>query len=160
LASPQPTKIEKRDTLEHLAEYVAAFHPRLIGLTGAPDQIRKVATAYKACSSEGHEIPSAGNRGRIPCYRAVLEAGRAEVSAAEQAAMVPSADTPSPGTDFTSIWRTRSRTRFETTAKLFPVSRSRWLAAHWSLEYCRFAGIFENSHDGPQFELVINIART
>jgi protein SCO1/2 len=36
-----------RDTVEHLAEYVAAFHPRLIGLTGAPDEIRKVATAYK-----------------------------------------------------------------------------------------------------------------
>jgi cytochrome oxidase Cu insertion factor (SCO1/SenC/PrrC family) len=38
----------ERDTVEHLAEYVAAFHPRLLGLTGAPDEIRKVATAYKA----------------------------------------------------------------------------------------------------------------
>jgi cytochrome oxidase Cu insertion factor (SCO1/SenC/PrrC family) len=37
----------ERDTIEHLADYVAAFHPRLVGLTGAPDQIRKVATAYK-----------------------------------------------------------------------------------------------------------------
>jgi cytochrome oxidase Cu insertion factor (SCO1/SenC/PrrC family) len=37
----------ERDTAEHLADYVAAFHPRLIGLTGAPDEIRKVATAYK-----------------------------------------------------------------------------------------------------------------
>jgi len=37
----------ERDTVEHLAEYVAAFHPRLLGLTGTPDQIRSVATAYK-----------------------------------------------------------------------------------------------------------------
>jgi cytochrome oxidase Cu insertion factor (SCO1/SenC/PrrC family) len=32
----------------HLAEYVAAFHPRLIGLTGTPQEIKKVALAYKA----------------------------------------------------------------------------------------------------------------
>jgi protein SCO1/2 len=31
-----------------LSEYVAAFHPSLIGLTGAPDEIRKLANAYKA----------------------------------------------------------------------------------------------------------------
>jgi protein SCO1/2 len=37
----------ERDTAERLADYVAAFHPRLLGLTGGPDQIRKVATAYK-----------------------------------------------------------------------------------------------------------------
>jgi protein SCO1/2 len=38
----------ERDTVEHLADYVTAFHPRLVGLTGTPDQIRHVATAYKA----------------------------------------------------------------------------------------------------------------
>ncbi len=38
----------ERDTPVHLAEYVNAFHPRLLGLTGTPDEIRKVATAYKA----------------------------------------------------------------------------------------------------------------
>ena len=37
----------ERDTVERLAEYVTAFHPRLLGLTGAPNQIRQVATAYK-----------------------------------------------------------------------------------------------------------------
>jgi protein SCO1/2 len=37
----------ERDTAAHLAEYVKAFHPRLLGLTGPPDEIRKVATAYK-----------------------------------------------------------------------------------------------------------------
>ncbi len=31
-----------------LAEYVSAFHPSLIGLTGSPEEIRRVATAYKA----------------------------------------------------------------------------------------------------------------
>src|SRR5690348_16232813 len=31
-----------------MAEYLRAFHPSFIGLTGAPDEIRKVANAYKA----------------------------------------------------------------------------------------------------------------
>jgi protein SCO1/2 len=38
----------ERDTIERLADYVSSFHPRLIGLTGAPEDIRKVALAYKA----------------------------------------------------------------------------------------------------------------
>jgi cytochrome oxidase Cu insertion factor (SCO1/SenC/PrrC family) len=38
----------ERDTPTHLAEYVSAFHPRLIGLTGAIEDIRKVALSYKA----------------------------------------------------------------------------------------------------------------
>lgn len=37
-----------RDTPDVLARYVELFHPRLIGLTGAPDKIRTVALAYKA----------------------------------------------------------------------------------------------------------------
>ncbi len=37
----------ERDT-KVLSDYVAAFHPSLIGLTGSPEQIRKVANAYKA----------------------------------------------------------------------------------------------------------------
>jgi protein SCO1/2 len=37
----------ERDT-KVLAEYVSAFHHSFIGLTGSPDQIRKVANAYKA----------------------------------------------------------------------------------------------------------------
>ena len=37
----------ERDTVERLAEYVPSFHKRLIGLTGAPEDIRKVALAYK-----------------------------------------------------------------------------------------------------------------
>jgi len=37
----------ERDT-KVLGEYVAAFHKSFIGLTGTPEEIRKVANAYKA----------------------------------------------------------------------------------------------------------------
>jgi cytochrome oxidase Cu insertion factor (SCO1/SenC/PrrC family) len=37
----------ERDTPEHLAEYVPSFSPRLVGLTGSPDAVRRVALAYK-----------------------------------------------------------------------------------------------------------------
>jgi len=37
----------ERDTPEFLADYVVNFHPRLIGLTGTPENIRAVASAYK-----------------------------------------------------------------------------------------------------------------
>jgi cytochrome oxidase Cu insertion factor (SCO1/SenC/PrrC family) len=37
----------ERDTPEHLAQYVPSFSPRLIGLTGSPDAVRRVALAYK-----------------------------------------------------------------------------------------------------------------
>jgi cytochrome oxidase Cu insertion factor (SCO1/SenC/PrrC family) len=37
----------ERDTPEHLAAYVSQFHPRLVGLSGDADAIRRVALAYK-----------------------------------------------------------------------------------------------------------------
>jgi cytochrome oxidase Cu insertion factor (SCO1/SenC/PrrC family) len=37
----------ERDT-KVLADYVSAFHHSLVGLTGSPDEIRKVANSYKA----------------------------------------------------------------------------------------------------------------
>jgi cytochrome oxidase Cu insertion factor (SCO1/SenC/PrrC family) len=37
----------ERDTPARLAEFVSAFHPRLIGLTGSLAEIRKTAVAYK-----------------------------------------------------------------------------------------------------------------
>ncbi len=37
----------ERDTPARLAGFVAAFHPRLIGLTGSPAEIRKTAIAYR-----------------------------------------------------------------------------------------------------------------
>ena len=36
----------QRDTVEALSRYVAAFHPRLIGLTGSPDEIARTARAF------------------------------------------------------------------------------------------------------------------
>ena len=42
----------ERDT-KVLADYVAAFHRSLIGLTGFPEEIRKVANAYKAFYAKG-----------------------------------------------------------------------------------------------------------
>jgi cytochrome oxidase Cu insertion factor (SCO1/SenC/PrrC family) len=41
----------ERDT-KIMAEYLSAFHPSFIGLTGSPDQIRKVANSYKAAYSK------------------------------------------------------------------------------------------------------------
>jgi protein SCO1/2 len=37
----------ERDTPEKLAGYVPLFHDRLLGLTGTPDEIRRVARGYK-----------------------------------------------------------------------------------------------------------------
>jgi cytochrome oxidase Cu insertion factor (SCO1/SenC/PrrC family) len=37
----------ERDTPARLAGFVPAFHPRLIGLTGSPAEIRKTAIAYR-----------------------------------------------------------------------------------------------------------------
>lgn len=37
----------ERDTAEKLADYVPQFHPRVIGLTGSPGEIRRVAHGYK-----------------------------------------------------------------------------------------------------------------
>ena len=36
-----------RDTVAALAEYVPAFHPRLVGLTGSDEQIHDAAKAYR-----------------------------------------------------------------------------------------------------------------
>jgi cytochrome oxidase Cu insertion factor (SCO1/SenC/PrrC family) len=37
----------EHDTAEHLATYVSLFHPRLLGLTGSADAVRRAADAYK-----------------------------------------------------------------------------------------------------------------
>ena len=37
-----------RDTPQVLREYVANFHPRLVGLTGTPDELARMARAYGA----------------------------------------------------------------------------------------------------------------
>ncbi|MDZ4367039.1 MAG: SCO family protein [Afipia sp.] len=37
----------ERDTVEHLAQYVPLFHPRLLGLTGSLKDVSQAADAYK-----------------------------------------------------------------------------------------------------------------
>lgn len=42
----------QRDTVAHLKDYVAAFHPKMVGLTGTSEQIAAVAKAYKVYFSK------------------------------------------------------------------------------------------------------------
>lgn len=37
----------ERDGVEEMKAYVEAFHPKMVGLTGTPEQIRAVAKAYR-----------------------------------------------------------------------------------------------------------------
>lgn len=37
----------ERDNVEQVREYVKEFHPKLVGLTGKPDEIKKAARAYR-----------------------------------------------------------------------------------------------------------------
>jgi len=50
----------ERDTPARLAEFVSAFHPRLIGLTGSLADIRKTAIAYRTFFAKQGNAP-AGN---------------------------------------------------------------------------------------------------
>src|SRR5215211_689163 len=47
LQSIATTVDPEKDTPSQLKAYVALFHPRLIGLTGSPAEIKQVASAYK-----------------------------------------------------------------------------------------------------------------
>jgi cytochrome oxidase Cu insertion factor (SCO1/SenC/PrrC family) len=48
----------ERDTIGHLAEYIPLFHPRLVGLTGTPEAIRRAAVAYKVFYTRASATPS------------------------------------------------------------------------------------------------------
>lgn len=43
----------RRDTVKALADYVKDYHPRLIGLTGTPQQIMDVSKSYRVYASSG-----------------------------------------------------------------------------------------------------------
>ena len=50
----------EKDTPEQLKRHVALFHPRLIGLTGNPRQVRQVALAYKVYYAKTEPTKKAG----------------------------------------------------------------------------------------------------
>jgi len=45
-----------RDTPAKLKEYVASFHPGILGLTGTPEQIASVARAYQVYYARGEDV--------------------------------------------------------------------------------------------------------
>lgn len=50
----------ERDNPQVVGEFVSNFHPRLIGLTGTPEQIKAAAKAFAVFYSKG-ETPASGN---------------------------------------------------------------------------------------------------
>jgi protein SCO1/2 len=51
----------KRDTPSVVKQYVAAFTPRLVGLTGSPEQIAQVAKEYRVYYAEHRTGPGPGD---------------------------------------------------------------------------------------------------
>jgi len=49
-----------RDTPAVLKQFVSAFHPRMVGLTGTAAQIAKIKTEYAVYSSKGDASPGGG----------------------------------------------------------------------------------------------------
>jgi protein SCO1/2 len=50
----------ERDSPAVMKDYVANFHPRMIGLTGSPAEIAKVAKEYAVWSEKGEAQPGGG----------------------------------------------------------------------------------------------------
>lgn len=46
-----------RDTPQRVGEFAAAFSPRLIGLSGTPDQIKAAADRFKVYYARGKDLP-------------------------------------------------------------------------------------------------------
>jgi protein SCO1/2 len=42
----------ERDKVEDLADYISNFDPRMVGLTGTPEQVRKASKAYRVYSQK------------------------------------------------------------------------------------------------------------
>lgn len=50
----------ERDTPEVVGEFADAFHPRLIGLTGTPEQVKDAADTFRIFYSRGEDQPGGG----------------------------------------------------------------------------------------------------
>jgi protein SCO1/2 len=50
----------ERDTPAVMKDYVAAFHPRLVGLTGTPPQVAEVERRFAVYASKGKPQPGGG----------------------------------------------------------------------------------------------------
>jgi protein SCO1/2 len=50
----------ERDTPKVVGEFVANFHPRLIGLTGTPAQVHAAASAFKVFYEKGEPVKGGG----------------------------------------------------------------------------------------------------
>ncbi len=50
----------ERDTPQIVGEFAAAFHPRLLGLTGTAEQVGEAASAFAAAYSRGEDTPGGG----------------------------------------------------------------------------------------------------
>merc|ERR1712151_968543 len=54
IATPVFISIDpKRDTPAQVKEYCKEFHPRIVGLTGTPEQVKQVSRAYRVYYNEG-----------------------------------------------------------------------------------------------------------
>lgn len=51
----------ERDTVEKMADFVASFHPKLVGLTGSLDEVKDAARAYKAYYAKTNADDPDGN---------------------------------------------------------------------------------------------------
>ncbi len=51
----------ERDTVEVMRDYVKSFHPRLVGLTGSPEEIAAVAKAYRVYYKKAADEGAPGN---------------------------------------------------------------------------------------------------
>jgi protein SCO1/2 len=51
----------ERDTPEQLAQYVKSFHPRIVGLTGSPEEIASAAKAYRVYFKKAQNEGAAGS---------------------------------------------------------------------------------------------------
>lgn len=50
----------ERDTPQVVGEFTEAFHPRLLGLTGTPEQVRAAADTFAVFFSRGEDTPGGG----------------------------------------------------------------------------------------------------